>query len=49
MITICLLSIELDILQYLGHTMYVAWDICSFYGVSGIVVTQVLVSGWAFG
>ena len=35
MITICLLSIELDILQNS------IWDICSSYAV------QVLVSGWA--
>ena len=37
MIIICLLSIELEILENS------IWDICSFYAV------KVLLSGWAFG
>ena len=41
LITICLLSIELDILQNR------IWDICSFYTVQ--VLVSPMVSGWAVG
>ena len=41
MITICLLTIQLDIL----HNRI--WDICSFYGVQ--VLVSPMVSGWAVG
>ena len=41
MINICMLSIELDILEYR------IWDICSFYTVQ--VLLSPMVSGWAVG